>query len=72
MAIETSSVTPLIQVFAMQWSLAFRDVNAVYEFLRSRGLEPDAPVVTAYGMRQLYVHDPDNYQLCFEWSVNGN
>lgn len=42
------------------------DVDAVYGELRTRlpGLKPpnDAP----YGMRQLYLSDPDGYGLCFQ------
>jgi uncharacterized glyoxalase superfamily protein PhnB len=43
------------------------DVDAAYEYLRSRGLEPDPPKVAPYGMKQLYITDPDGYGLCFQW-----
>lgn len=45
------------------------DVNVVYEELRGKGLNVSEPVVTGYGMKQLYVRDPDGYELCFQWSA---
>lgn len=44
-----------------------RDVDAVHAHLRAKGLEVGKPVVQPYGMKQLYVHDPDGYTLCFQW-----
>lgn len=46
-----------------------RDVDAAYEYLRSRDVEVDPPNITPYGMRQLYLHDPDGYNICFQWRV---
>ncbi|MEQ8935886.1 MAG: VOC family protein [Amphiplicatus sp.] len=45
------------------------DVDAVYEELRSKiaGLKP--PKNAPYGMRQLYLSDPDGYGLCFQAAV---
>jgi uncharacterized glyoxalase superfamily protein PhnB len=43
------------------------DVDGAYQHLRSRGLEPDPPKVAPYGMKQLYITDPDGYGLCFQW-----
>lgn len=43
------------------------DVDAVYEELRSKGLKLQPPKVAPYGMKQLHFHDPDGYQLCFQW-----
>lgn len=48
-----------------------RDVDGAYAFLKSKGIELDPPLITSYGMKQLYVHDPDNYNLCFQWSADG-
>lgn len=45
---------------------ACRDVDAAYAHLVSRGLRPKPPTVTGYGMKQLYVKDPDGYVLCFQ------
>jgi catechol 2,3-dioxygenase-like lactoylglutathione lyase family enzyme len=43
------------------------DVDAVYRHLRERGLHIPEPRVAPYGMRQLYLKDPDGYELCFQW-----
>ena len=45
------------------------DVDTAYEYLRSKGLEPDPPKVAPYGMKQLYLTDPDGYGLCFQWKA---
>ena len=46
------------------------DVDGAYEELRARGVAVDAPAVTSYGMKQLYVKDPDGFTLCFQWTAN--
>ena len=43
------------------------DVDAVYRHLRSHGIDVKEPHVAPYGMKQLYVSDPDGYALCFQW-----
>lgn len=45
------------------------DVDAAYQELRSKGVEVNEPVVTGYGMKQIYVGDPDGYELYFQWAV---
>ena len=45
------------------------DVDGAYETLRAKGVNANKPVVTGYGMKQMYFHDPDGYLLCFQWSV---
>lgn len=45
------------------------DVDAVYSHLRERGIDVAEPKVAPYGMKQLYVKDPDGYALCFQWPV---
>jgi glyoxylase I family protein len=45
------------------------DVDAVYQHLRARGVNVDPPAVAHYGMKQLYVKDPDGFTLCFQWAV---
>lgn len=47
------------------------DVDAAYDELSGKGLPLKRPHVTRYGMKQLYVRDPDGYGLCFQWSANG-
>lgn len=43
------------------------DVDGAYAYLRARGIEVNEPTTAPYGMRQLYVTDPDGYGLCFQW-----
>jgi glyoxylase I family protein len=43
------------------------DVDAAYRHLRSRGIDVNEPQIAPYGMKQLYVRDPDGYGLCFQW-----
>lgn len=46
------------------------DVDAMYEYLTKCGIAAQAPVVTPYGMKQLYLKDPDGYSLCFQWKAS--
>jgi catechol 2,3-dioxygenase-like lactoylglutathione lyase family enzyme len=41
------------------------DVDAAYAHLRARGIAAKEPKIAHYGMKQLYVRDPDGYNLCF-------
>ena len=43
------------------------DVDAAYHHLRAHGIDVNEPKVAPYGMKQLYVTDPDGYKLCFQW-----
>jgi catechol 2,3-dioxygenase-like lactoylglutathione lyase family enzyme len=43
------------------------NVDAAYQHLKSRGIAVEQPKVAPYGMKQLYVRDPDGYMLCFQW-----
>lgn len=43
------------------------NVDAVYSHLLARGVNVNEPTVAPYGMKQLYVHDPDGFSLCFQW-----
>lgn len=47
------------------------DVDAIYEELRGKGLDVKPPKVAPYGMKQLYLCDPDGYVLCFQWAAEG-
>jgi glyoxylase I family protein len=47
------------------------DVDAAYAHLRARGVAAKEPKVAPYGMKQLYLHDPDGYNLCFQWAAPG-
>ena len=43
------------------------DVDATYAYLHSMGVKGNPPVTAPYGMRQLYLLDPDGFSLCFQW-----
>ncbi|MGA8088129.1 MAG: VOC family protein [Terracidiphilus sp.] len=45
------------------------DVDAAYRHLVSLGLAIDPPKVAWYGMKQLYLKDPDGFGICFQWSA---
>ena len=42
------------------------DLDEAYEYLRSKGVAVEKPVVRDYGMKPLSVIDPDGYGLCFQ------
>jgi catechol 2,3-dioxygenase-like lactoylglutathione lyase family enzyme len=46
------------------------DVDAAFAYLRSRGVVTQEPRVAPYGMKQLYLSDPDGYNLCFQWRAS--
>jgi catechol 2,3-dioxygenase-like lactoylglutathione lyase family enzyme len=43
------------------------DVDGAYAHLRARHIPAKPPEIAYYGMKQLYVNDPDGYNLCFQW-----
>jgi catechol 2,3-dioxygenase-like lactoylglutathione lyase family enzyme len=43
------------------------DMDAIYEELKDKVADIQKPVVSGYGMRQMYLRDPDGYNLCFQW-----
>lgn len=45
------------------------DVDAAYRHLCEKGIEAKEPLVAPYGMKQLYLRDPDGFALCFQWPV---
>jgi len=45
------------------------DVDAAYRHLLALGLQLTEPKVAPYGMKQLYLTDPDGYTLCFQWKA---
>lgn len=42
------------------------DTDAVHAELANRGLQLSPPSVAYYGMKQLFVPEPDGYSICFE------
>jgi len=45
------------------------DVDAAYRYLSEKGVKARAPKVAPYGMKQMYLTDPDGYELCFQWKT---
>jgi len=46
------------------------DVDAVYAQLRAKGVEVEEPRIAPYGMKQVYLRDPDGFELCFQCQAN--
>jgi glyoxylase I family protein len=46
------------------------DVDAAYEELRGKRVSVKQPKVASYGMKQIYLDDPDGYCLCFQWPAS--
>ena len=44
-----------------------QDADAAYEYLRARGVACEEPKVAPYGMKQLYLKDPDGFGICLQW-----
>jgi lactoylglutathione lyase len=42
------------------------DVDAMHAELVANGLNVDPPKLAFYGLNQLFVTDPDGYELCFQ------
>lgn len=47
------------------------DLDAAYAHLRAHGVDAEEPFTQSYGMRQLYLTDPDGYLLCFQTPAAG-
>jgi glyoxylase I family protein len=45
------------------------DVDDACALLREKGLQVTDPVVREYGMKQLYLRDPDGFEICFQHPV---
>ncbi|WP_339735108.1 VOC family protein [uncultured Gimesia sp.] len=45
------------------------DAQAIYEELSAQGISLEPPKVAFYGMNQLFMKDPDGYELCFQNQV---
>lgn len=43
------------------------NVDAAFKYLCDKGLELKGPKVAHYGMKQLYLKDPDGFGICFQW-----
>ena len=49
------------------------DVDGAYAELVTKGVAIDhPPKVAPYGMKQMYLHDPDGFGLCFQWNATSS
>ncbi len=46
------------------------DVDGAYAYLRSMKVDAKEPKVAWYGMKQMYLKDPDDYEICFQWRAS--
>jgi len=46
------------------------DVDGAYQHFKSNGVDVKPPHVAHYGMKQLYLKDPDGFGLCFQWKAD--
>ena len=46
------------------------DVDAAYHHLRALKVDAKEPKIAWYGMKQLYLNDPDGFELCFQWRAD--
>jgi uncharacterized glyoxalase superfamily protein PhnB len=47
-------------------TLGCLDLDGAYSYLKAAGAIVQAPVVAHFGMRQVFVTDPDGYMLCLQ------
>ena len=45
------------------------DADAAYAYLKERGVSAKLPKVAPYGMKQVYLKDPDGYEICLQHPV---
>lgn len=48
---------------------ACEDVDIAYDYLQQGGIAVKPPIITDYGMKQLYFKDPDGYDICLQHPV---
>jgi uncharacterized glyoxalase superfamily protein PhnB len=67
--VERPAVPDPARVAAHEDTMLFigcADVDAAFDDLRQKGVDAHPPTVTAYGMKQLTIKDPDGFTLCFQ------
>jgi hypothetical protein len=47
-----------------------RDLDAIHAHLCAHGVEAKEPTVAHYGMKQVWLKDPDGFVICFQWPAN--
>jgi catechol 2,3-dioxygenase-like lactoylglutathione lyase family enzyme len=46
-----------------------QDLEAAKQYFDAAGLVVKGPIVRPFGMKQMFLKDPDGYELCLQWSV---
>jgi glyoxylase I family protein len=46
------------------------DLDGCYAHLVAMGVSVEPPKTAPYGMRQIYLTDPDGFGLCFQWPAD--
>jgi catechol 2,3-dioxygenase-like lactoylglutathione lyase family enzyme len=46
-----------------------QDLDEAAQYLKTAGVTVRGPMVRPYGMKQLFIHDPDNYEICLQWTA---
>ena len=47
-----------------------RDLDACHAHLVAKGIAAEPPKTAPYGMRQVFLTDPDGFGLCFQWPAD--
>ncbi len=47
------------------------NVEQLYNYFIANGLKLKEPIITKYQFKAIYVKDPDGYELCFHWPLDG-
>jgi len=66
---EAASFKPAAKLDDVTLYFSCKDADEAYRDLRAKGCATAEPETTFYGARQLFVRDPDGYQLCFQHAV---
>jgi glyoxylase I family protein len=45
------------------------DLDAAAQYIQAAGIPVKGPMVRPFGMKQLFFHDPDNYEICLQWTA---
>ncbi len=48
------------------------DVDSIYAHMVNHGIKVGKPTIAHYGMKQLYLHDPDGFGICFQWRADAS
>lgn len=47
-----------------------RDLDSAYAYFTRQGVDVKEPKVAPYGMKQLWLDDPDGYVICLQWPAS--